>query len=203
MDFLHLQNVFREEDIRAHLRFHATLVLAAGDMRRRSISILNKPFLDALILNRPIVVEQIPHDAAALLFIEPPLIIPVGRPSHTVQLIQNAKLFVQKRRLRQHILTLQVRADSRHASNEILSASAFVDNLFPIPGSNGNAFGAGFVLRPRKTRLIVSIQSRIALRQWPNVIRNAERNKRQQLRPLLFQDRIELRLRIEDCLHFL
>ena len=58
------------------------------------IAVLGKPILYPLVVNRSESMEQIAQHAATLLLVEAGLFIAIGGPPHTVQLVQNAKLFV-------------------------------------------------------------------------------------------------------------
>ena len=147
--------------------------------------------------------EQILHDTAPLLLIKALLVVAILRPADAVQLVQHAKLLVQKRALRQHVLALQIRAYSRHAFDEVLRAFALVDNAIPVPGRDYRVLHPRLALGPRKTRVIVSVQPCVALRQGPHIIGNAERHQLKQLFTLLFQHRVELRLVVQDRFHLL
>ena len=202
-DLPRFEHVFRKEDVRRHLRLQTANALTADHVRRRCVPVFDKPVLDTLVTHRAIAMEQVLHDTAPLLFIKTLLVITILRPADAVQLVQHAKLLIQKRALRQHVLALQIRAYPRHALDEVLRAFALVDNAIPVPGRDYRVFHSRLALRPRKTRIIVSIQPCVALGKGPHIIGNAERHQLKQLFALLFQHRIELRLVIQDRFHLL
>ena len=117
--------------------------------------------------------------ACHLLGIESPFFVAIGRPAHTVQFIQNAKFLIEKRRLRQHVLALQVSTYTRHPRDEFLGTRALVDNIFPVPGRNRHTFGPRLAFGPREAKLSMCVLTRIALRKRPHIIRDAEGDQRQ------------------------
>ena len=98
---------------------------------------------------------------------------------------------------------MQIRANSRHALDEIFGARSLIDNVIPVPRRNSNILFARFPLRPRKTCVSVRVKASIAPRQGAHVIRNAERNQGKEFFALRFQNRIKYALLIKNSFHFL
>ena len=161
-----------------------------------------KPRLDRVVFHAAFpFLEKILDNTKTVFGIEAIPFIAILGPFRTIELIKHAKHLVHKRTARKNGFALNVGARTRHAANERFGRSVFVDNLFPIPGKHLFVLFAGQTLRPCETQRFVRCLGSVLLREGTDVVRNAERHQRLDLRFFGEQERVVFTLPIDDGIH--